>query len=159
MFKRKGGRGCQRPFEQCSKKLHFSYTMASLKNKRQIELSSILNNKLWSVSENWVVKQFSNIQIADVTYLCHQKIHHKHPSSYNPIAVHYSASISPKSKAWLFCGIFVIYLLTHDCNRVQGLALFTNEVREALTQILLLSLWHNLWPISPFQHIYSTFLL
>ena len=29
MFKRKGG-GAQRPFEQCSKKLHFSYTMASL---------------------------------------------------------------------------------------------------------------------------------
>ena len=29
MFKRKGGGG-QRPFEQCSKKLHFSYGMASL---------------------------------------------------------------------------------------------------------------------------------
>ena len=30
MFKRKGGRGGQRLFEQCSKKLHFSYGMASL---------------------------------------------------------------------------------------------------------------------------------
>ena len=29
MFKRKGGEG-QRPFEQCSKKLHFSLAMASL---------------------------------------------------------------------------------------------------------------------------------
>ena len=29
MFKRKGGG--QRPFEQCQKKLHFSYTMASLR--------------------------------------------------------------------------------------------------------------------------------
>ena len=31
MFKRKGGGG-QRPFEQCSKKLHFSYGTASLKD-------------------------------------------------------------------------------------------------------------------------------
>ena len=30
MFKRKGGRGGQRPFEQCSKKLHFFETSASL---------------------------------------------------------------------------------------------------------------------------------
>ena len=41
MFKRKGGRGGQRLFEQCSKKLHFSYGKASLReemgqNKRQI---------------------------------------------------------------------------------------------------------------------------
>ena len=33
MFKRKGGRGGQRPFEQCSKKLHFSYGTASLMKK------------------------------------------------------------------------------------------------------------------------------
>ena len=31
MFKRKGGGGGQRPFEQCSKKLHFSLGMASLR--------------------------------------------------------------------------------------------------------------------------------
>ena len=31
MFKRKGGRGGQRLFEQCSKKLHFSYGTASLR--------------------------------------------------------------------------------------------------------------------------------
>ena len=129
----------------------------NIKDKRQIELSTILKIKLWSVSENWVVKQFSNVQIADVTCLCHQKIYHRFfPSPYNPIAVHYSASISPKSKAWLFCRIFVIYLLTHDCNRVQGLALFTNEVREALTQMLFLSLGHNLWPIPTYlQHLSS----
>ena len=30
MFKQKGRGGGQRPFEQCSKKLHFSYMAASL---------------------------------------------------------------------------------------------------------------------------------
>ena len=34
----------------------------------------------------------------------------------------------------------MIYLLTHDCNRMQGLALFTNEVREALTLMLFLTI-------------------
>ena len=48
----------------------------NIKNKRQIGLSTILNNKLWSVSENWVDKPFSKIQTAGVTYLCHQKIYH-----------------------------------------------------------------------------------
>ena len=37
MFKRKGGGG-QRPFEQCSKKLHFSYPMASLITQRTCEV-------------------------------------------------------------------------------------------------------------------------
>ena len=35
MFKRKGGGGGQRPFEQCSKKLHFSLGMASLSSQAE----------------------------------------------------------------------------------------------------------------------------
>ena len=41
MFKRKGGGG-QRPFEQCSKKLHFSYGTASLSRMLSVPPNSLL---------------------------------------------------------------------------------------------------------------------
>ena len=51
MFKRKGGGG-QRPFEQCSKKLHFSYKEASLirygdKRKRLGSKTTALQDNLF----------------------------------------------------------------------------------------------------------------
>ena len=45
MFKRKGGG--QRPFEQCSKKLHFSYVSASLREIYETNSMHTISAKKW----------------------------------------------------------------------------------------------------------------
>ena len=51
----KGG-GCQRPFEQCSKKLHFSYPMASLMYKTHFNELQMLDFSHWiSTSDKMMV--------------------------------------------------------------------------------------------------------
>ena len=48
MFKRKGGG--QRPFEQCSKKLHFSLVMASLIVGLRTQKIDPISNNAWELS-------------------------------------------------------------------------------------------------------------
>ena len=50
MFKRKGGGG-QRPFEQCSKKLHFSYVSASLREIYETNSMHTISAKNGQISE------------------------------------------------------------------------------------------------------------
>ena len=70
MFKRKGGGG-QRPFEQCSKKLHFSLGMASLSWARNIIFSGLDHRATGNHGQTkWVQCRQNSIFLTQIILIC-----------------------------------------------------------------------------------------